>query len=171
MDGFETNLASPERLRPADRFTDVGRRRMTRKSVPDPTLRCVSSGYLSDGCSCRSTISTSVVTAAWASEQRTGVRGDRLFHFAWHGEVWLAYGLKNGRIRGVYCPEHSAARDRRSFIDGPRESAPPRAASLTARAPRGSEHARTDGARVEAGLRSGGTSRDAHSDGRAEPVQ
>jgi len=91
----------------------------------DPPLRCVSSGYLSDGCSCRLSIPSSVVTAAWRVERERGaVCGDRLFHFAWRGEVWLAYGLRDGRVRGVYCPTHRAERDEHVSLNEPRGSAP-----------------------------------------------
>jgi hypothetical protein len=94
--------------------TELATRRIMRRNDSDPSLRCVSSGYMSDDGSCRTIIPTGVVTDAWASQQRAGVRGDRLFHFTWRGELWLAYGLKNGRIRGVYCPTHTAERDGRS---------------------------------------------------------
>jgi len=91
----------------------------------DPPLRCVSSGYLSAGCSCRSSIPSSVVTAAWGVErERGGERGDCFFHFAWRGDVWLAYGLRDGRVRGVYCPKHRAERDEHSSLNEPRGSAP-----------------------------------------------
>jgi len=74
-------------------------------------LRCVSSGYLADGCSCRATVPAGIATAAWALElQQAPAREDRFFRFAWAGGEWLAYGLRDGRVRGVYCPEHSAAR-------------------------------------------------------------
>jgi hypothetical protein len=83
----------------------------------DGLLRCVSSGYLSDGCSCRATIPSSVVTAAWAREQELdGACEDRFFRFAWRGGVWFAFGLSDGCVRGVYCPKHSAARAERSFL-------------------------------------------------------
>jgi hypothetical protein len=96
--------------------SDISARRIMRLSSPEnPPLRCVSSGYLSDGCSCRAAIPAGVVTDAWASRQRAGVRGDQFFHFTWRAEVWLAFGLSDGRIRGVYCPEHSAERDQRSL--------------------------------------------------------
>jgi hypothetical protein len=93
-------------------------RRITRTSILDPdcSMRCVSSGYLTDGHSCGSTIPLGVVRAAWDREsERAGVRRDGYFHFAWEGRVWLAFGLANGRVRGVYCPEHAAERDLRSF--------------------------------------------------------
>jgi hypothetical protein len=80
-------------------------------------MRCVSSGYLTDGHSCGSTIPLGVVHAAWDREsERAGVRRDGYFHFAWQDRVWLAFGLANGRVRGVYCPEHAAERDLRSFV-------------------------------------------------------
>jgi hypothetical protein len=81
----------------------------------DRQLRCVSSGYLSDGCSCGSSIPASVVAFAWRRELDHGRTHGGFFHFAWHDGVWLAYGLDDGRIRGVYCPTHRAGRDERSF--------------------------------------------------------
>jgi hypothetical protein len=99
--------------------SDMSARRIMRMRSPEnPPLRCVSSGYLSDGCSCRASIPTGVVTDAWAREQRAGMRGDQFFSFTWRAEVWLAFGLRDGRIRGVYCPEHSAERAQRA-LDGP----------------------------------------------------
>ncbi len=81
----------------------------------DRLLRCVSSGYLSDGCSCRTTVPESVVCRAWAHElERTPEREDGFFRFMWRDGEWLAYGLRDGRVRGVYCPEHSARRSERS---------------------------------------------------------
>jgi hypothetical protein len=85
-------------------------------------LRCVSSGYLSNGCSCPRTIPAGVVIAAWARELEKA-SGERFFHFAWGGGEWLAYGLPDGLVRGVYCPDHSAERDERSFSYGSREGA------------------------------------------------
>jgi hypothetical protein len=80
-------------------------------------MRCVSSGYLSGGCSCRATIPSSVVTTAWVREQELlGSREDRFFRFAWRGGVWFAFGVADGSVRGVYCPTHSAARAERSFV-------------------------------------------------------
>jgi hypothetical protein len=104
----------------AEVVTDIDSRRSTRMEFP---LRCVASGYLADGCSCHATIPVGAVVAAWARElEREG--GDRFFHFYWREGVWLAYGLENGLVRGVYCPEHSAERDERSFSYSSRESAP-----------------------------------------------
>jgi hypothetical protein len=77
-------------------------------------LRCVSSGYLSDGCSCQKTVPGSVASAAWARQlEHTPAVEDQFFRFTWRGGEWLAYGLRDGRVRGVYCPEHNARRTER----------------------------------------------------------
>jgi len=104
--------------------TDLSTRRSMRRDPSAPRLKCVSSGYLSGGSSCPETIPSGVVTDAWAAQQRAGVSGDRFFHFTWRGEVWLAFGRRNGRIRGIYCPIHSAERDQRvPVLDSSREAA------------------------------------------------
>jgi hypothetical protein len=83
------------------------------------SLRCVSSGYMNDGCSCRSTVPAAVVDAAWEREvAHVGSREDRFFHFACEGEVWLAFGMASGEIRGVYCPTHRAEREARARSGG-----------------------------------------------------
>jgi len=96
--------------------TDLAARRSMRRDPSAPRLKCVSSGYLAEGRSCCETIPAGVVTDAWAAQQRAGVRGDRFFHFRWRGDVWLAFGRRNGRIRGVYCPTHSTERDLRAPV-------------------------------------------------------
>jgi hypothetical protein len=79
-------------------------------------LRCVSSGYLSDGCSCEATVPGHVADAAWAFElERAPAQEDQFFRFIWRGGEWRGYGLRDGRVRGVYCPEHSARRPEPSF--------------------------------------------------------
>ncbi len=81
----------------------------------DRLLRCVSSGYLADGCSCQATVPARIASAAWARElERAPAREDQFFRFLWRGGEWRAYGLRDGRVRGVYCPEHSARRSERS---------------------------------------------------------
>lgn len=78
----------------------------------DHPLRCVWTGYPSSRCSCHSRVPRDVATTAWREElDGGGKRADRFFHFIWHGGVWLAYGLKDGRVRGVCCPSHSAERE------------------------------------------------------------
>jgi hypothetical protein len=81
----------------------------------DRPLRCVSSGYMSGGCSCGAVVPAAVVQAVWQRElARAQAPGDCFFRFAWRGEQWLAFGLANGHIRGVYCPTHRAERDART---------------------------------------------------------
>jgi len=83
-------------------------------------LRCVSSGYLSDGCSCHSTVPAGVAEAAWAHKrERAPACEDQFFRFVWAGGEWLAYGLRNGRVRGVYCPEHCEERAARYYSPDP----------------------------------------------------
>jgi hypothetical protein len=102
--------------------TDMQGRGSARPSRMELPLRCVSSGYLSGGCSCPRTIPAAVVVAAWAHELEKAA-GERFFHFAWGGGEWLAFGLEDGLVRGVYCPDHSADRDERSFSHGSRARA------------------------------------------------
>jgi hypothetical protein len=82
--------------------------------VAELPLRCVSNGSL-DGCSCRSWIAKDVVLRAWARELgASGDREARFFHFISGGGVWMAYGLADGEVRGVYCPSHNSQRAERS---------------------------------------------------------
>jgi hypothetical protein len=79
-------------------------------------LRCVWTNHPAHDRCCRERIPAAVAIAAWRRELERGrARGDRFFHFAWRGGVWLAFGLLDGDVRGVYCPGHCAARDARSF--------------------------------------------------------
>ena len=80
-------------------------------------LRCVSSGYLTDGCSCSARVPAAAAIAAWQRELERGRRRDGFFHFSWHGGVWLAYGLPGGQVRGVYCPAHRSEREQRLGYD------------------------------------------------------
>ena len=77
------------------------------------SLRCVSSGYLANRCSCSESIPYHVVTAAWTRALSRG-QAEGFFRVAWQEQVWLAYGLSDGNVRGVYCPDHSAERTRRA---------------------------------------------------------
>ncbi|MGH2902242.1 MAG: hypothetical protein ACRDK7_01400 [Solirubrobacteraceae bacterium] len=88
-----------------------------RDGAQDAALRCVSSGYLGDGCSCRARVPAAVARGAWRGElERVGLY-EGFFHFAWRGDVWLAYGLAGGGVRGVYCPEHRCEREQRLGYD------------------------------------------------------
>jgi hypothetical protein len=112
------SVATGEFCEPVD-VTAIAARDAADDARVDRLLRCVSSGYLAGGCSCRATIPESTVTAAWSAElERTGVYEDRFFRFAWRDGVWLAFGLRDGRVRGLYCPEHSAERAERTSLDG-----------------------------------------------------
>jgi hypothetical protein len=83
-------------------------------NVSELRLPCVSSGS-PDGCSCRSQIDRDVVAQAWARElEASGDREARFFHFISDGGVWMAYGLADGNVRGVYCPSHNSQRAERS---------------------------------------------------------
>lgn len=84
------------------------------RRVSELRLPCVSSG-LPDGCSCRSQIARDIVAAAWERElEASGDREARFFHFISDGGVWMAYGLADGNVRGVYCPSHNSQRAERS---------------------------------------------------------
>ena len=76
-------------------------------------LRCTSSGYLSGGCRCHFTIPEHVVVEAWERERSFGHTEDRFFRVFWRDEVWLAYGVADGTVRGVCCAEHRAEREER----------------------------------------------------------
>jgi hypothetical protein len=95
----------------------LGRAHHPVRALPETlhTLRCVSSGYLTAGCSCHMSVPATIVTTAWERAlERMPAREDGFFNFTWHGGEWLAYGLRDGRVRGVYCPSHSAQRAMRA---------------------------------------------------------
>jgi hypothetical protein len=56
------------------------------------------------------------VADAWLRELELGAPAG-FFHFQWRGEQWLAYGLADGAVRGVYCPTHRARREERLGYD------------------------------------------------------
>jgi hypothetical protein len=90
-----------------------------RTSSVEAELRCVWTGDPASGCSCTSSVPEGVVTAAWRHElEQDDVLADRFFHFTWQNDVWLAYGLVDGGIRGVHCPLHRAEREQRTAASG-----------------------------------------------------
>lgn len=96
----------------------VARREITHAgicaAVAELPLRCVWSGS-HDGCSCKARIAREVVMRAWQRElDASGDREARFFHFIADGGVWMAYGLADGQVRGVYCPAHNSQRAARS---------------------------------------------------------
>jgi hypothetical protein len=60
--------------------------------------------------SCAAAVPAAVAAAAWEHECLDRPGEDRLFQFTFRGEPWLGFGVKDGHVRGVYCPEHSARR-------------------------------------------------------------
>jgi hypothetical protein len=85
-----------------------------RALVTELPLRCVWSGSV-DGCSCSSRVDRDVVVQAWQRELDAGTDHEaRFFHFISGGGVWMAYGLADGHVRGVYCPSHNSQRAERS---------------------------------------------------------
>jgi hypothetical protein len=84
-----------------------------REGREDRPLKCVASRHLAGGCSCRAMVPAAVAEAAWArtralDDDRTP---DGFFSFTWQGEAWLAFGLEDGEVRGVFCPTHRAERE------------------------------------------------------------
>jgi hypothetical protein len=80
-------------------------------------LRCVWSSHPAHDRRCRSRIPARTVAAAWRRELELGRMYAGFFNFAWHGRVWLAYGMPDGGVRGVYCPTHRAEREERLGYD------------------------------------------------------
>jgi hypothetical protein len=90
----------------------AGRRRATRRPprFSPFALRCVSSGYMAGERSCAAAVPAAVAAAAWEHEQRRHPGEDRMFHFTFRGQQWLGFGVCEGEVRGVFCPEHDARR-------------------------------------------------------------
>lgn len=73
-------------------------------------LRCVWSNHPNHDRDCRSCIPADVVAEAWRRENEEYGLSEGFFYFTWNSGVWLAYGFRDGRVRGVYCPAHCAKR-------------------------------------------------------------
>lgn len=93
--------------RPA-RLVEVGPSELTTEP-----MKCVWSGYPHYDRDCRSRIPASVVVKAWHREMGRNGAVEGFFNFTWRHGVWLAYGLSDGGVRGVYCPTHCSERDSR----------------------------------------------------------
>jgi hypothetical protein len=90
--------------------------RLTKVTPPDVAeepMRCVWSGYPNYDRDCRSRIPASVVVKAWQREMQLKGTVEGFFYFTWRNGVWLAFGLQDGGVRGVYCPTHCSERDSR----------------------------------------------------------
>jgi hypothetical protein len=92
--------------------------------VVDEPMKCVWSGYPDYNRDCRSRIPASVVVKAWHREIQLKGTVEGFYYFSWRSGVWLAYGLEDGGVRGVYCPTHCVDRDSRE-VQG--EDPPPQA--------------------------------------------
>jgi hypothetical protein len=89
--------------------------------VAEEPLKCVWSGYPHYDRDCRSRIPASVVVKAWQREMQLKGTVEGFFYFAWRSGVWLAFGLQDGGVRGVYCPTHCSERDSRETQEEDRE--------------------------------------------------
>jgi hypothetical protein len=79
-------------------------------------MKCVWSGYPHYDRDCRARIPASVVVKAWHREMGRKGAVEGFFNFSWRHGVWLAYGLSDGGVRGVYCPTHCSERDSREVL-------------------------------------------------------
>jgi hypothetical protein len=93
-------------------------------------MRCVWSGYPSYDRDCRSRIPASVVVKAWQRERQLKGTEEGFFNFSWRSGVWLAFGARDGTVRGVYCPTHCSERDARGAQEGDPQGDGPAGASL-----------------------------------------
>jgi hypothetical protein len=88
--------------------------KVTALEVP---LRCVWTSYPDHDRCCHERVPGRVAADAWQNAlHRTGASSG-FFHFSWQGQVWLGYGLPDGTVRGIYCPEHRAEREQRLGYD------------------------------------------------------
>jgi hypothetical protein len=102
---------------PTDRPLRVARRirllgHESSKAAEEP-LRCVWSGYPDYERNCRSRIPASVVVKAWQRETQVKGVSEGFFYFSWRNGTWLAFGSRDGGVRGIYCPTHCSERDSR----------------------------------------------------------
>jgi hypothetical protein len=79
--------------------------------------QCVWTRHPTNDHRCRARVPARRVAGAWRRELELGGVRAGFFHFEWHGDVWLAYGLPDGEVRGVYCPMHRAEREQRLGYD------------------------------------------------------
>jgi hypothetical protein len=93
----KTDMNSPERA--------------VRVNVDDFPRQCVWTRHPANDHRCRSRVPARRVAGAWRRELELGGERAGFFHFDWRGEAWLAYGLPDGEVRGVYCPTHRAERE------------------------------------------------------------
>ncbi|HTA14705.1 MAG TPA: hypothetical protein VK781_07595 [Solirubrobacteraceae bacterium] len=81
--------------------------------VSEEPMKCVWSGYPNYDRDCRSRIPASFVIKAWQREMQLKGTIEGFFYFGWRNGVWLAFGQRDGGVRGIYCPTHCSERDSR----------------------------------------------------------
>lgn len=92
-------------------------KRAVRIKLDELPLQCVWTRHPTNDHRCAARVPARRAAGAWRHElELGGVRAD-FFHFEWRGEEWLAYGLPDGEVRGVYCPTHRAEREQRLGYD------------------------------------------------------
>jgi hypothetical protein len=106
----QTRVGSPEPPAPIER---PARAVEGRERAGEEQLKCVWSGYPDYNRECRSRIPASVVIKAWHREIQLKGAVEGFYYFTWRHGRWLAYGLRDGGVRGVYCPTHCTDRDSR----------------------------------------------------------
>jgi hypothetical protein len=102
---------------PVGRIERTSRARASPPNSHVPTnemMRCVWTNHPDGDRHCQARIPEAVAVGAWQRELSERRVPEGFFRFLWGGGEWLGYGLPNGVVRGVYCPCHCAARDRRT---------------------------------------------------------
>jgi hypothetical protein len=118
------------RVRPAEPAPPADPVGSATVETQDEPLKCVWSGYPNYDRDCRSRIPASVVVKAWQREMQLKGTVEGFFYFSWRSGVWLAFGLQDGRVRGVYCPTHCSERDSRESRDEVRRTEGPMGIAL-----------------------------------------
>jgi hypothetical protein len=77
-------------------------------------MRCVWASQPDNDHHCPARIPRGVVAEAWWHERHASGVEEGFFRFLWNDREWLGYGVSDGRVRGVYCPVHTAERDTRA---------------------------------------------------------
>jgi hypothetical protein len=101
------------RVRPVEAASTGHESEAAKVEVAEEPLKCVWSGYPDYDRDCRSRIPASVVAKAWQREMQLKGTVEGFFYFSWRSGVWLAFGVADGGVRGVYCPTHCSERDSR----------------------------------------------------------
>jgi hypothetical protein len=88
----------------------------------ETALRCVWTSHPHSERRCGERVPMETMVKAWKAEKEGCDMSEGFFRFSWRGGVWLGYGLPDGRVRGVYCPTHTAERDARALPAKPSAS-------------------------------------------------